>query len=121
MPILIAIGIAVAIILVMLVSQQSQIDELQRNDSFDDALNSCSQHLLDTEAMKECITNSFGNFGTPEEKQRWNDYLAELENKESSEQNFRKAVEQSCREEYIGQLDELTKCLDGAKLITDLP
>ena len=111
-PIIIVVGVAVAIILVMLVSQQSQINELQRNDDFDDALNNCSQFIYDTEEkMKNCISNSFDEFGTLEEKERLNDHLKEIDSYEKTHEKTQQLLKDLCREQWIGQLEEYNECM----------
>ena len=115
--IVIAVAVIMSILGIVLVNQQTQINELQRNENFDMALQLCAYTFgyPDSSALTDCITMAYEKHGTSEEKQYWSDYLSEEERKEIALKDIIQRLKNDCREKWIGQITEYNKCAETAE------
>jgi len=144
-PILIAVGIAVAIILIMIVSIPYQEEQQQKKLAQEglDELNKCMQYQQQIELnpfidqtqnqmmvkqYSDCIDNAIEKYGTEEVKQKIKEANTIQPSYQPNEYEFDKPsvkeIEERkaeylnvCRELFYGQIDKLTRCIDGADTI----
>ena len=141
----IAISIAVAIILVMVVSIPYQEEQQQKKLAQEglDELNKCMQYQQQIELnpfidqtqnqmvvkqYSDCVNNAIEKYGTDEVKQKINEMNSVKPAYPPNEYEFDKpSVDELkemkaeyldvCRELFFGQIDKLTRCIDGADTI----
>jgi len=109
----IIIAVAVGILSILVLSQQTQLNELQRNAEFERAMNYCELNYMMSSQLQDCITNAFETFGTQQEIENWHNYLNEEETKMKNREDFILMMDQDCRERYIGQIQEMNDCIEA--------
>jgi len=127
--ILIAIAVVclvgVSVIAMILMNQQSQIDEINRQNNLEAELGYClniiysanpfslsSQDQVEIDFQK-CRANAIELYGNDFQK---SNYLNERESAkywEGETETMRKMMEQNCRKEFIGQLHEMNNCIEN--------
>ena len=136
-PILIAVSIAVVIISVMVVSSSYQEENFRKD--YQSAFEQCESIKLNLNPnpfaenglanqqlvndYTNCVENMIEKYGTDEVKQKIkeantpsyqpNEYEFEKPSVDELEKRTAKMI-QVCQELFFGQIEELTRCIDGA-------
>jgi hypothetical protein len=115
------LGIAVAVIAVvggiLFIDQNNQIVMMKNQKMLEDEVRYCgAQYMFYIPNMDKCFLNAFETFGTQDQL---NNYIQAKRDSRQAEKNAAEFREFAfahannwCREHYIGQLDELTRCLE---------
>jgi hypothetical protein len=124
-PVLMAVSITVAIIVVMFVAIPYQEGQEQKKFAQEglDELNKCmqiqqqlelnpfidqTQNQMAVKQYEDCVENVWQNYATDDELEKRDNMVNE------HEESLQKVIQQ-CREEYIGQLHEMESCIENSK------
>jgi len=125
----IAVGIAIAVILVMIVAipYQEKAEEMKLAQQGLNELSKCeqiskqivhnpfidqSQNQMIVKMYEDCVEKVWDTYATDEDKQNRDEL-------EQSYEDQRIRAIQDCREEFIGQLDEMNRCIDSMNELID--
>ena len=123
------IGVIVAIImltvlLIVVASQQMQINEINRQDILEAEFDRCSLIILNSNPYSldsqnraeiewiDCVSNVMNEYGTKEQIEEWKLMQGEKQQKQENRDIFIEKMIQDCREKYLGQMHEMNKCID---------
>ncbi len=123
------IGVIVAIImltvlLIVVASQQMQINEINRQDILEAEFDRCSLIILNSNPYSldsqnraeiewiDCVSNVMNEYGTKEQIEEWELMQDEKQQKQENRDIFIEKMIQDCREKYLGQMHEMNKCID---------
>ena len=113
----IIVGVVVVVGAILFIDQNNQIVMMKNQNMLENQIDWCTaNHVFDIPALERCAIRAFETYGT---QAQLDSYLQALEDEREAELRAEELDElvsqkwiQSCREKYIGQVDELTRCLE---------
>ena len=117
--------IMLAVLLIVVASQQIQIDEINKQNTLEIELNSCNliivnsnPYSLDSQNQAEiewekCFRTALEKYGNNEQQVNFENSRLEKQQEQEAKDNLREMLDKDCRERYIGQIQEMTDCIEG--------